>query len=62
MALFLTIQFSSGAGLSAADAILHALGLSAEGLHVRVTHVFRGKAAETKIGKMCLGKMSSVHL
>lgn len=41
-----------GAGLSAADAILHALGLSAEGVNVRVTHVFRGKAADTKIGKM----------
>eukprot|EP00438_Fugacium_kawagutii_P018463 Skav204792 [mRNA] locus=scaffold763:389372:394284:+ [translate_table: standard] len=30
----------SGAGLSAADAILHALGLSADGINVRVTHVF----------------------
>ncbi|CAE7190338.1 Osgin1, partial [Symbiodinium pilosum] len=36
-----------GAGLSAADAILHALRGQA-----RVTHVFRGKAKHTKIGKM----------
>eukprot|EP00913_Durusdinium_trenchii_P001382 g1279.t1 len=41
-----------GAGLSAADAILHALGLRADGINVRVTHVFRGKAEDTKIGKM----------
>eukprot|EP00434_Breviolum_minutum_P012153 symbB.v1.2.010716.t1/scaffold703.1/size171257/2 len=37
-----------GAGLSAADAILHALGFE----DVRVTHVFRKKPADTKIGKM----------
>ncbi|CAE7570367.1 ANK1 [Symbiodinium natans] len=37
-----------GAGLSAADAILHALRQG----RVRVTHVFRGKAKDTKIGKM----------
>eukprot|EP00439_Symbiodinium_sp_Y106_P083167 s109_g23.t1 len=37
-----------GAGLSAADAILHTLRRG----KVRVTHVFRGKALSTKVGKM----------
>ncbi|CAJ1396715.1 unnamed protein product [Effrenium voratum] len=55
-----------GAGLSAADAILHVLtgpgaAAGAAGRKVQVTHVFRGAAQQTKIGKMFGGSTSSTY-